>query len=261
MHRSTKLAAAGLTLTVSLFALVEASGAPQPQPSVTRPVVLAPNLAPLRPIELPHVRGGVLPPHVRHDAGTKPADAGAPVATDAGSAPVTKAFAALTAAQKSAFIAKINSLRASLGAASMQPLVWDDQLARFASTVAGQCELSHSSAAERTNITSWIGTYVGENVAGGAPAALVDATNAAKVSADLDFALTLWWNEKTSYDYATNTCAPGRVCGHFTQVAWAQTKAVGCAVVMCTEYPTLGSAYSVACEFAPGGNIVGQKPY
>lgn len=288
MARHRKLAAAALTLT-TVVVLVEASslGAPNltpPKltptsgptpiptlaPSLARKPVMVPKAAPVRPLTLPSLRDGGKPVATATatavPVSTKPGP-GSGTAADAGAKPpastptLTTAPAVLSAAQKSSFVDKINGLRASLGASSMQPIRWDDDLASFASTFAAQCLLGHTSTTERMNIAGWTGTYVGENVAAGSPATLADATNPSVVSADLESALNNWWNEKASYDYASNTCATGQVCGHFTQVAWASTRSVGCAVVMCQPHAVLGNAYSVVCEFGPGGNYIGERPY
>ena len=39
-----------------------------------------------------------------------------------------------------------------------------------------------------------------------------------------------WAAESSDYDYATNTCAPGQVCGHYTQMVWRSTSNIGCAL-------------------------------
>src|SRR5437763_1383142 len=98
MSQRTKLVVAGLTLGLGLFALVEASSGAPPRP---KPVVHVPKLAPLRP-------AGALPHRV--NVTVPPTDAGAPP-TDAGTTP-NKASAVLSPAQKSAFVAKVNGLRA-----------------------------------------------------------------------------------------------------------------------------------------------------
>jgi pathogenesis-related protein 1 len=72
----------------------------------------------------------------------------------------------------------------------------------------------------------------------------------------------LWWSEEPSYDYASNTCQTGKPCGHYTQLAWAASKSVGCALVMCAPHKAFNTpGYSMACEFGPGGNTLGKRPY
>jgi len=38
-----------------------------------------------------------------------------------------------------------------------------------------------------------------------------------------------WGSEKADYDYANNSCTPGKMCGHYTQMVWRATTTVGCA--------------------------------
>ena len=66
-----------------------------------------------------------------------------------------------------------------------------------------------------------------------------------------------WGNEKADYDYASNRCKPGKMCGHYTQVVWKDTRKVGCAVAVCED--TLQQVW--VCHYQPAGNWVGSKPY
>ncbi|XP_004289697.1 PREDICTED: pathogenesis-related protein 1A-like [Fragaria vesca subsp. vesca] len=126
-----------------------------------------------------------------------------------------------------------NAARAAVGVA---PLTWDDQVARFAQDYANthvdDCQLVHSN-----------GQY-GENLAMG--------------SGDLSGtdAVNLWIGEKADYDYNSNTCAAGKVCGHYTQVVWRNSLHVGCAKVRCNSGGTF-----IGCNYDPPGNWVGEKPY
>lgn len=147
MRRTGKALAVLLTLT-GVLALVGASAA---GPLPAKPGIQNPS----NPVPLPKA------PILR----VVPVDAGAPAPTSA--------LVVLTAAQKAAVVTQLNDLRASIGAASMQTLAWDDNLARFAGTVAGPatvgtpCVFAHSSSASRMNVPGWVGTYVGETIAAG----------------------------------------------------------------------------------------------
>ena len=66
-----------------------------------------------------------------------------------------------------------------------------------------------------------------------------------------------WGSEKAGYDYATNHCTPGKMCGHYTQVVWRTTTAVGCARAVCED--TQEQVW--VCQYQPAGNWVGRKPY
>ena len=64
-----------------------------------------------------------------------------------------------------------------------------------------------------------------------------------------------WASEIQDYDYATNSCSQGKMCGHYTQVVWRDTKEVGCGKASC------GDQQVWVCNYSPPGNFVGQKPY
>ncbi|XP_042059416.1 uncharacterized protein LOC121803909 [Salvia splendens] len=40
-------------------------------------------------------------------------------------------------------------------------------------------------------------------------------------------AVGAWADEEKYYDYDTNSCAAGEMCGHYTQVVWSSTKKIG----------------------------------
>lgn len=57
-----------------------------------------------------------------------------------------------------------------------------------------------------------------------------------------------WAGESVSYNYATNTCAPGQICGHYMQVASAKSTRLGCGTKLCSINSPFGS-------FAPNWQI------
>ena len=65
-----------------------------------------------------------------------------------------------------------------------------------------------------------------------------------------------WGAERRDYDYASNRCAPGKQCGHYTQLVWAQTDEVGCGMAVCASRGQIW-----ACDYRPNGNIMGRRPY
>ena len=69
----------------------------------------------------------------------------------------------------------------------------------------------------------------------------------------------MWAGEESAYNYSTNACDKGKVCGHYTQIVWANTKKVGCAVSRCTDKSKTIAIY--VCKYKPAGNYTGQKPY
>jgi pathogenesis-related protein 1 len=67
--------------------------------------------------------------------------------------------------------------------------------------------------------------------------------------------VNLWVGEGRSYNRAANRCAPGAVCGHYTQVVWRSTRRLGCAVAHCADSEIW------VCNYDPPGNYVGHRPY
>jgi len=125
------------------------------------------------------------------------------------------------------------------------PLTWSDAMAAKAQAWANQCQYKHNPG---------LGPY-GENIAAAAPPG--STTNPGVVQS--------WAAEVADYSYAKNSCAPGKVCGHYTQLVWADTKQVGCAKVLCTKNSPFGANAPEwefwVCDYAPPGNYVGEKPY
>ena len=139
-----------------------------------------------------------------------------------------------------------NAARAQVG---VGPLTWDPALAAIAAAWAAQCHDTDAPIGlidHNPGRSNGYPTYVGENIYGsGGGASGTDA-------------VALWISEQAHYDHATNTCAGGAICGHYTQVVWRATTKVGCALHDC---PGLQYGSSVVCDYGPGGNIGGQAPY
>ncbi|XP_062082795.1 pathogenesis-related protein 1-like [Humulus lupulus] len=132
------------------------------------------------------------------------------------------------------FLNAHNAARAQVG---VGPIRWDNTVAEYARRYAnqrkGDCSLVHSQ-----------GPY-GENIAWGRPD--LSGVNAVK----------MWVAEKADYDYNSNTCRPGKVCGHYTQVVWRNSVRLGCAKVRCDN--NRGSF--ITCNYDPPGNWNGQRPF
>eukprot|EP01018_Ginkgo_biloba_P006479 Gb_20957 [translate_table: standard] len=96
------------------------------------------------------------------------------------------------------YLSPHNDARSVVGVGRLQ---WDDTVAGYAQNYAnqrsGDCALMHS------------GGKYGENIFVGSGKDFTPAD-----------AVSFWVGEKQDYDYASNTCAQGRVCGHYTQVVW-----------------------------------------
>ena len=76
-------------------------------------------------------------------------------------------------------------------------------------------------------------------------------------------AVEMWAAEDEFYDYASNSCESGEVCGHYTQIVWRSSENLGCGIKLCNAgSPFGGGSWTfVVCNYDPPGNWVGQKPY
>lgn len=168
--------------------------------------------------------------------GQRPID-GAPIAGE------PAALAGITAAH--------NQVRAMVSPGDPLPaLAWDAELAATAAAWIAMCrdqEAPMGLLDHNAGRSSGHPYYVGENIygSGGAPGG-----NLAQQVVDL------WAAEQANYNYAANTC--NGVCGHYTQIVWRGTAKVGCAIGDC---PGLTFRTSVVCDYGPGGNVNGQRPY
>lgn len=129
-------------------------------------------------------------------------------------------------------VAAHNAARVKVGS---PPLAWSDQLAEVAQHWADHLMAAHAFAPQA-------GHQHGENlflIAGGtvAPTEVVRT----------------WLAEERDYDHNTNSCTG--VCGHYTQVVWRATRAVGCG----TAFD--GYRQIWVCEYEPPGNVTGMRPY
>ena len=132
-----------------------------------------------------------------------------------------------------------NAVRTPL---NIPKLEWSDALGGFAQQWADYlatengCQLQH-----RPNSGPW-GQKYGENIFWtSASTTMTEATSA-------------WSAEAGHYDHATNTCAG--ICGHYTQMVWADTRYLGCGVAACP-----GGGEMWVCNYDPRGNHYGQAPY
>ena len=130
----------------------------------------------------------------------------------------------------------------------LPPVSWDailgDSVYNYAVRCQGSGDLLSHNANRSTDYQTLGGSgYVGENIFGTSGS-----------GATPDDAVTAWMSEAPLFDYATNT---GNA-GHYTQVVWRNTERIGCAIVDC---PALTYHNTVICDYAPGGNISGEKPY
>ena len=149
-----------------------------------------------------------------------------------------------------AFVAAHNKWRAEVGvtkklgyspALAVSAQAWADNLKQT-----NHCQMRHSKPD---------GKY-GENLYWGSAVNWSDGRKELqKVSPEQ--VVDSWGRERADYDYAKNSCAPGKMCGHYTQVVWRTTTTVGCAMAVCED--TKQQVW--VCRYQPAGNWLGIKPY
>ncbi|KAA8545729.1 hypothetical protein F0562_020820 [Nyssa sinensis] len=131
------------------------------------------------------------------------------------------------------FLNAHNTARAQVG---VGPMIWDSTVAAYAMNYANgrraDCRLVHSGGPYGENLAMGTGEFTGRA------------------------AVNLWVQERPNYDYNSNSCVGGRVCGHYTQVVWSRSVRLGCARVRCNN-----GVWLITCNYDPPGNFAGQRPY
>ncbi|EFC44648.1 predicted protein [Naegleria gruberi] len=114
------------------------------------------------------------------------------------------------------------------------------------------CVYSHNA-----NRSTQYGSTIGENIY---------IESGYTTGSSIDRGINSWFNEYTDYNFKTNTCGTGKVCGHYTQLIWAKSTEIGCAKHTCSSVQgfkgvTGKPVILVLCNYATAGNYIGQKPY
>lgn len=64
-------------------------------------------------------------------------------------------------------------------------------------------------------------------------------------------AIDAWADEESDYDYEKRKFSTE--AGHFTQLVWKNTTAVGCGATDCDD-----NGWLFVCEYGPAGNVIGE---
>ncbi|XP_029470254.1 peptidase inhibitor R3HDML [Rhinatrema bivittatum] len=139
-------------------------------------------------------------------------------------------------------------------AANMEYMMWDEGLARSAESWAAQCIWDHGPAQ--------LLRYVGQNL----------ALHSGRYRSIISLVQS-WYNERQYYSFpypqecypsCPNKCS-GSICGHYTQMVWASSNRIGCAVNTCKNIKMPGStrrrAILLVCNYSIKGNWIGEAPY
>ncbi|KAK7150039.1 hypothetical protein R3I94_009376 [Phoxinus phoxinus] len=145
----------------------------------------------------------------------------------------------------------IHRINVNPPASNMRYMTWDEGLAVTARAWARFCVFKHNIYVKKMHPTF---TSVGENIWVGAPYTQFTVKSAVK----------LWVDEVQHYNYYKTQCTKGEVCGHYTQVVWADTYKVGCAAQACPNGVASFSTWPgiiFVCNYATAGNYRGVAPY
>uniref|UniRef100_A0A4W3IS74 Cysteine rich secretory protein LCCL domain containing 2 n=1 Tax=Callorhinchus milii TaxID=7868 RepID=A0A4W3IS74_CALMI len=149
-----------------------------------------------------------------------------------------------------------NKLRGQVypSASNMEHMEWDKDLERSAESWANECMWEHGPSQLLKSIGQNLAVHWGRYRS---PAFHVQA----------------WYDEVKDYTYPyPHECNPwcpekcsGPMCTHYTQLVWATTNRVGCAVNVCRRMNVWGeiweNAVYLVCNYSPKGNWIGEAPY
>ncbi|CAL2043657.1 unnamed protein product [Caenorhabditis brenneri] len=148
---------------------------------------------------------------------------------------------------KGTFVAKGTTQKSG---ANIRKIKWDATVATSAQNYANTCPTGHSQ-----------GSGYGENLywswTSGTPSALDSYGPAASAS---------WEKEFQDYGWTSNTLDSATFnsgIGHATQMAWANTYAIGCGVKNCGKDASMSNMVKIAvvCQYKTPGNYMGQAIY
>uniref|UniRef100_A0A0D9QVK6 GLI pathosis related 1 n=1 Tax=Chlorocebus sabaeus TaxID=60711 RepID=A0A0D9QVK6_CHLSB len=129
-------------------------------------------------------------------------------------------------------------------AGDMLYMTWDPALAQIAKAWARNCQFSHNTRLKPPYKLHPNFTSLGENIWTGSVSLF-----------SVSSAITNWYDEIQDYDFKNRICK--KVCGHYTQVVWADSYKVGCAVQFCSKvsgFDALSNGAHFICNYGPGGN-------
>jgi hypothetical protein len=146
-----------------------------------------------------------------------------------------------------------NSVRSTLG---LNPLYWSNKLAHYAQQWAShQANTQNCYMKHRPHHADPFKQIYGENLFWASPKRWSDGkVELQRIS--ISEVIKSWADEDADYNYHNNSCRIGTQCGHYTQIVWRETQAVGCAIAVCPDQSQLW-----VCNYNPPGNYIGERPY
>ena len=167
--------------------------------------------------------------------------------------PPPSASTSLSPAQQQEALGQHNHWREEAGVSALR---WSFQLAAYAQEWADELAEQGCTMQHRPRGGPFAQQH-GENLFWASPVMWSDGRREVQQITP-DDVVDAWDEEKQWYDYASNRCSapPNESCGHYTQVVWATSQELGCAMTICQDKGQLW-----VCNYDPPGNYIGQKPY
>ncbi|XP_043921772.1 peptidase inhibitor 15 isoform X2 [Protopterus annectens] len=139
-------------------------------------------------------------------------------------------------------------------ASNMEYMVWDENLAKIAEAWAATCIWDHG--------PSYLLRFLGQNL----------SVRTGRYQSILQL-VKPWYDEVKDYAFPyPQECNPrcplrcyGPMCTHYTQMVWATSNRIGCAINTCYNMNVWGvvwpRAVYLVCNYSPKGNWIGDAPY
>ncbi|KAB5535413.1 hypothetical protein PHYPO_G00117400 [Pangasianodon hypophthalmus] len=139
-------------------------------------------------------------------------------------------------------------------ASNMEYMVWDTELERSAEDWAHTCLWQHGPSHLLTQIGQNLGAHWGRE-------------------RPPTFHVQAWYDEVQHFSFPyPQECNPycpyrcsGPICTHYTQLVWATSNKIGCAINVCYNMNVWGMIWAKAiylvCNYSPPGNWWGHAPY
>ncbi|KAM4614482.1 cysteine-rich secretory protein LCCL domain-containing 2 [Discoglossus pictus] len=170
--------------------------------------------------------------------------------------PHSRSRRAISRSDKEEILLLHNKLRGQVhpSSSNMEYMTWDNELEKSSEAWAQECMWEHGPAALIMSIGQNLAVHWGRYRS---PA----------------FHVQSWYDEVKDYTYPyPHECKPwcpercsGPMCTHYTQIVWATTNKVGCAVNVCKRMNVWGeiweNAVYLVCNYSPKGNWIGEAPY
>ena len=164
-------------------------------------------------------------------------------------------FADLSRQEKFEILTEHNKVRAQYNVHNVYNLQWSDKLTSFAKVWANYLSNDNNCTMRHRPRNGKYQQKYGENIFWSSPLkwsnGLIEVNKVKPKEV-----VKAWASEVEYYDYQSNTCQTGKMCGHYTQVIWHSSRYLGCAKAIC---PSKGQIW--VCNYDPPGNYIGQKPY